>query len=165
VSVGTTGTGVGVGGSGVGAGAAPTGMRPTSSSQNCSSIPKKGSGTKENSSLRSFQVSSIRTNTVIVEFSAVAETWNSGQILNSQLSKERQRSWLHTTLGEAGSVPPVGSMPTRRPTALSTFPAGSNTSQVTLAQYVIPGVAGTCWYNPPTKEPFDTKKAAGHRGE
>jgi hypothetical protein len=81
----------------------------------------------------------------MVEFWAVAETWSSGQILNEQPSKLRHRAWLHTTDGDLGSVPPVGSIPTLRPTVLSSLPAGSNTSQVMLAQYVVPGAAGTCW--------------------
>lgn len=123
--LGVGGIGLGVGGSGVDVGTSPRGIIPTSSIQNCSSIWKKTSGTKENSSRRFRHVSSMRTKTVMVEFWATAETWNSGQILNSQLSKVRHRSWLHTTAGDAGSVPPVGSIPTRRPTVLSNLPAGS----------------------------------------
>jgi hypothetical protein len=67
IDVGVGGTGVGVGGTGVGV--AGSGV-------------KKGAGTKENSSRRFRHVSSIRTNRVIVVFSATAETWSSGQILN-----------------------------------------------------------------------------------
>ena len=79
--VGAAGGGVGVGGSGVGAGDSPRAIKPTSSIQNCSCMPKKGAGTKENSLRRSFQVLSMRTKTVMIEFWATAETCSSGQIL------------------------------------------------------------------------------------